>query len=142
MSTEPVLLSIVELGGYPDFTAVYEQSGYEVVKANSMRKALAVLKKQTPAVIVAEFIYGPTYGSQLSNFESLFAALQSAAGRHTSVYTTPAVHLIALMDKHNRQHFDKLKSRFPTHKVFYFPISAKELKTHLAELNSGSQNPV
>jgi len=132
MSVKKVLLSIVELGGYPDFTSLYEQSGYEVIKTNTMRKALAILKKQTPAVIVAEFIYGPTYGSQLSNFESLFAALQSTAGKDSA--QTEPLHLIAFMDKHNRQHFDKLQARFPRNKVFYFPINPEDLKAYLTAL--------
>ena len=135
METGKLLLSIVELGGYPDLTEVYQQCGYEVVKANSMRKALAILKKQTPAVIVAEFIYGPTYGSQLSNFESLFAALQSSAGKAQLEHNASPVHLVALMDKDNRPHFDKLKTRFPAHEVFYFPLNTEELKKHLTRLN-------
>ena len=125
MSDGKILLSIVELGGYPDFTPLYEASGFKVVKANTMRKAMALLKKQPPAVIVAEFIYGPTYGSQLSNFESLFAALQRDA---------PGAHLIALMDKTNGKHFDKLKARFPSHKVFYFPVKEEELRQYLTSL--------
>jgi hypothetical protein len=119
MSDKPLLLSIVELGGYADLTALYQECGFTVITANTMRKALSLMKKQTPAVIVAEFIYGPTYGSQLSNFESLFAALQRDA---------PEAHLIALMDKANGPHFDKLKARFPAHHVFYFPLNQEELK--------------
>ena len=122
MAEQKILLSIVELGGYPDLTGVYEACGFSVIKANTMRKALTLLKKQAPAVIVAEFIYGPTYGSQLSNFESLFAALQRDA---------PAAHLIALMDNANGKHFDKLKSRFSAHQVFYFPINQDELRQYL-----------
>jgi hypothetical protein len=125
MSDKHLLLSIVELGGYPDFTALYEQCGFRVVKANTMRKALSLLKKQPPTVIVAEFIYGPTYGSQLSNFESLFAALQRDA---------PAAHLITFMDKINGQHFDRLKHRFAAHRVFYFPVNQDELRQHLTSL--------
>lgn len=120
-----VLLSVVELGGYPDFTGLYEQLGFNVVKANSMRKALTALKKQSPDVIVAEFIYGPTYGSQLSNFESLFAALQRDA---------PGAHLIAFMDKENTPHFDKLKTRFPAVDCFFYPINKELLVTRLKEL--------
>ncbi|WP_455211482.1 hypothetical protein [Kaarinaea lacus] len=122
MPGKKILLSVVELGGYPDLTALYEQCGFTVIKTNTMRKALSLLKKQSPAVIVAEFIYGPTYGSQLSNFESLFAALQRDA---------PSAHLIAFMDKTNSAHFDKLKSRFAAHKVFYFPVNRDELKRYL-----------
>lgn len=39
------LLAIIEQGGYPNFTPLYEQAGYQVVVERSMRKALAFLKK-------------------------------------------------------------------------------------------------
>ena len=49
------LLAIIEQGGYPNFTPLYEQTGYQIVVERSTRKALAFLKKTNPAVIVAEF---------------------------------------------------------------------------------------
>jgi hypothetical protein len=36
-----LLLSIVELGGYPDFAPLYQRAGYRVVVERNMRKALA-----------------------------------------------------------------------------------------------------
>jgi hypothetical protein len=116
------LLSIVELGGYPDFTPLYKKLGFEVIHANSLRKALSAIKKQHPDVVVAEFIYGPTYGSQLSNFESLFAALQ----QHS-----PSAKLIALLDKKDTAHFDRLKARFAVYGVVYFPVAEGKLRTVL-----------
>ena len=50
-----LLLSIIELGGYPDFKPLYRQAGYEVESVASVRKALGLLKKLSPDVIVAEF---------------------------------------------------------------------------------------
>ena len=50
-----LLLSIVELGGYPDFTSLYRELGYEVAVETRMRKALGFLKKRKPDIIVAEF---------------------------------------------------------------------------------------
>lgn len=119
MTSKNILLSIIELGGYPDFTELYTKLGYEVVKANSMRKALSTIKKRRPDVIVAEFIYGPTYGSQLSNFESLFASLQRDA---------PHAKLVALLNKDDAQHLDRLKTRFPVYAQMFFPINTKKLQ--------------
>ena len=39
------LLSIIELGGYPDFRSLYKGHGYQVIVESSTRKALAALKK-------------------------------------------------------------------------------------------------
>ncbi len=41
------LLAIIEQGGYPNFTPLYEQAGYQIVVERSTRKALAFLKKPT-----------------------------------------------------------------------------------------------
>ena len=49
------LLSIIELGGYPNFTPLYEDLGFEVEIATRMRKALGILKNYQPDVIVTEF---------------------------------------------------------------------------------------
>ena len=51
------LLAIVELGGYPNYTPIYQRAGFDVVMEHTMRKALGVIKKKRPRVIVAEFNY-------------------------------------------------------------------------------------
>lgn len=126
MSGEKTLLAIVELGGYPDFSRNYENHGFAVRKANSMRKALALLKKQAPDVVVAEFIYGPTYGSQLSNFESLLATLQ----RHA-----PQAKLIAFLHKEDMPHLQRLTARFPIHARLFYPIDAQKLEQCLVDIS-------
>ncbi len=73
MSEQKTLLSIIEIGGYQDFSNLYQQAGYEVIKINMMRKALAFLKTNHPNVIVAEFIFRPKYSFVISNVDSLFA---------------------------------------------------------------------
>lgn len=45
MSSNKQLLSIVEVGGYPNFSLLYQQAGFEVETAKTMRKALGILKK-------------------------------------------------------------------------------------------------
>ena len=40
------LLAIVEYGGYPDFSRLYEQKGYSVIQLNNMRKVIQYLKKR------------------------------------------------------------------------------------------------
>ena len=70
------LLSIIELGGYPNFTPLYESLGYEVVVATRLRKALGFLKKRQPDVIVAEFNFQSDFRDRTSSLESLLAAVQ------------------------------------------------------------------
>ena len=121
-STTRKLLSVIELGGYADLNAIYQAAGFDVIQVNSMRKALAQIKRFKPDVIVAEFIYAPTYGSQLSNFESLLASLQTQA---------PNAKLIALVNKDDQAHFETLRHRHPVYAVLYFPLDKAILKETL-----------
>ncbi|HED15651.1 MAG TPA: hypothetical protein ENI64_02350 [Gammaproteobacteria bacterium] len=76
MADRKILLAITELGGYPDFRAEYGQAGYDLVAVNSMRKAISALKKQSPALIVAEFNFQSDFRDRSSNLESLLAVTQ------------------------------------------------------------------
>lgn len=122
MTSRPKLLSVVELGGYPDFSVLYRQAGFEVVQANSMRKALALVKQVAPEVVVAEFIYAPTYGSRISNLESLIAGIQSCC---------PQSRLIVFLDRENRGHLESLTPRFPVFEALSYPIDAQLLSQAL-----------
>ena len=113
------LLSIIELGGYPDFTNLYQQAGFDVVKAVSTRKALVLIKQIRPDVIVSEFIYAPTYGARISNLESLFAGIQMVR---------PDTKLIVLLYKVDLHHLESLKSRFPLFDILFFPIQESMLR--------------
>jgi hypothetical protein len=70
------LLSIIELGGYPNFTPLYQQAGYAVESVTSVRKALGLLKKIHPDVIVAEFNFQSDFRDRTSSLESLLAVVQ------------------------------------------------------------------
>ncbi len=120
MEKQKTLLNVTGLGGYTDFTALYEQYGFKVINAKTLRKALALIKQHAPGIniIVAEFVYAPTYGSQLSNFESLFAAAQNFA---------PQAHFIALTHRGDLAHLEKVRTRNPRCSVLLFPLSAMEM---------------
>jgi DNA-binding NtrC family response regulator len=125
----PLLLSIIELGGYPDFTAVYEQAGYRVEKVVSVRKALAVLKQDSPAVVVAEFNFQSDFRDRTSSLESLLATLQS---RH------PDTKVVVLYDRENEQPFEqRLRSRWPIHAALAFPVEEAHMAAALAQLAEG-----
>ena len=46
--SEPQLLAIIEMGGYPDFTTLYQDKGFVPSKVHSVRKAQGWLKKKPP----------------------------------------------------------------------------------------------
>ena len=67
----PVLLSIIEIGGYPDFTPLYESFGYQVIKTESIRKAVKLIRQYKPAVMVAEFNFQSDFRDRTSSLETL-----------------------------------------------------------------------
>ncbi len=114
----PLLLSIVESPGHPNFSALYRQLGIEEQRLPSQRKALQALKAASPQWVVAEFFhgFGNNYaGANLSNLDVLLASLQKYA---------PAARMIVLVDKSQRIYVDRLAERFPLHAVLEQPVAA------------------
>lgn len=123
--TGQTLFSIIESAAHPNFTELYSSLGIKESKINSMRKAIAALKKQQPDFIVAEFFYG--YGNNyagvnISNLDVLLYSLQKYSG-HTKV--------IALVDKSEFKYVDKLNEIIVLHDILKFPINKKQLQESL-----------
>jgi len=125
------LLAIVELGGYPNFTPVYRAAGYEVVMATSMRKALGLVKKHRPELVVAEFNFQSDFRDRTSNLESLLATLQTRC---------PQTRVIVFYEKEHTAHLDRLRGRFPVARVLPFPIDPESLREAI-EAAAASGNP-
>jgi len=116
-----LLLSIVELGGYPNFAPLYAGFGYEVAVEHSMRKAIGFLKQQRPAVIVAEFNFQSDFRDRTSSLESLMAVVQRL----------PGVRVIVFYDQEYQPQFEKLRARLPVDAALAFPIEEQALKACL-----------
>jgi hypothetical protein len=113
-----LLLSIVELGGYPDFAPLYQRAGYRVVVERNMRKALAIIKKKKPAVIVAEFNYQSDFRDRTSSLESMLATAQH----------NPGTRIVVFYEKEVAHQFEKLRAHHPIDAVFTFPVDEAELE--------------
>ena len=120
------LFSIIESSGHPNFTALYNSLGIRENKINSMRKAIAALKKQQPDFIVAEFFYG--YGNNyagvnISNLDVLLYSLQKYSA-HTKV--------IVLVDNSEYKYVDKLNNIIRLHDILKFPVNTEQVRESLA----------
>jgi DNA integrity scanning protein DisA with diadenylate cyclase activity len=124
MAPKRTLLSIIELGGYPNFVPLYERLGYDVVSVVSVRKALSALKKVTPQVIVAEFNYQSDFRDRTSSLESLLAAVQRSSGIRVVVFYEP---------EYSHQ-LDRLRARFPMYETLPHPIQPVRLEDCLRRL--------
>lgn len=117
----PGLLAIVELGGYPNFTALYRRLGFAVEFVNSQRKAQAALKRRLPSVIVAEYNFQSDFRDRTSNLETLMAGLQ----RH------PGVRVICLYQPEHRPKLDLLCARFPVFAALPLPVDEPAMEAAL-----------
>lgn len=114
---EKSLLSIVEMGGYPDFTGLYRRKGLHVEKAESMRKAIKVLKKARPDVIIAEFNFQSDFRDRTSSLESLMA----------TVARMPATRVIVFYEQPQRSQLERLLAVFEIFETMAFPIDEQQL---------------
>ncbi len=117
MSAARTLLSIVELGGYPNFANLYQSRGLTVERADSMRKAVKLLKTMQPRVIVAEFNYQTDFRDRSSNLETLMA----------TVSKLPDTRVIVFFEQEQRDKLDKLMNHFHFFDVLSFPIDEQAL---------------
>jgi DNA-binding NtrC family response regulator len=118
----PILLSLVELGGYPDFSPLYQQAGFEVVKTESVRKAVKLIRQHKPSVLVAEFNFQSDFRDRTSSLETLLSSSQGVSD----------VSMIVFYEKEYRQHYEKFLARHDVFESLEFPIDEQRL-THALE---------
>ena len=123
----PSLLSIVEIGGYPDFNGLYQQSGYQTVQAKSVRKAIAQMKKQAADIIVAEFNFQSDFRDRTSNLETLLATIQARY---------PDTRIIVMFENEYKHAFDRLQLNYPVDIALPFPVSPDMMELALSQLQS------
>jgi len=124
MSEQPYLVSIVEMGGYPDFSALYRQAGFEPLLERNMRKALGLIKKKKPRVVVAEFNYQSDFRDRTSSLETLMAVVQRL----------PGTRVIVFYEREQAEPYERVTLRFPIHASLTFPVDEMALQRALAEI--------
>ncbi|MGB5199831.1 MAG: hypothetical protein WBR56_08025 [Sedimenticolaceae bacterium] len=115
------LLSIIELGGYPNLQPLYQQLGFSVEVVNSQRKARSLLKRGVPDVIVAEYIFQSDFRDRTSNLETLMAVLQRY----------PEVKVIVFYLPEQAQKLALLEARFPLFAKIALPLRPQEVEAAL-----------
>jgi len=124
--SETVLFSVIESPSHPKFSALYRRLGIREQKFNSMRKAIAGLKKECPDYVVAEFAYGYSNnyaGVNVSNLDVLLASLRKYA---------PQARMVVLVHKAEYRYIDKLAELFTLYAVLQFPVSEAQMEAVLA----------
>lgn len=129
MPAEKSLLSVIELGGYPDFGPLYRRYGYVNHVVFSMRKALGALKKLKPQVVVAEFNYQSDFRDRTSSLESLIAVAQQ----------NPQIHMIVFYEQEFAHQFEKLTVRYEFSATFPYPVDEAHMEAALDRIQFAKQ---
>jgi DNA-binding NtrC family response regulator len=120
---KPLVMSIIELGGYPDFTRLYRDLGYEVVVMPSMRKATRELKTRKVDAIVAEFNFQSDFRDRTSQLETLMA----------SIAQQPGVRVVVFYDQDQSIQFERFAWRSRIHRSLTYPIDQAALREALRQ---------
>ena len=122
MSTPPSLLMVNAFIGTAHFKKLYQALGYAVVTEWSERKAIALVRKTPPAVIVADFFHQTDFRDRLSNLESLLATAQGSPTTRILVFYEPA-HQAAL---------DTVRARLRIDAAMTLPVDEAALRATLS----------
>ena len=118
------LLAIVEQGGYPNFSPLYQRNGFEVTMAHAMRKAMNLVKTLRPDVIVAEFNYQSDFRDRTSSLESLLATVE----RLSHGANSKAIKVIVFYEKEYTHQLEKLQAVFKNFHTMAYPITEHDLE--------------
>jgi len=70
------LLSVIEFIEHAQYPVIYKALGFDVTVEWQVRKAVTLIRKIKPDVIVADFYSQSDFRDRISNLESLLAATQ------------------------------------------------------------------
>lgn len=122
MSTPPSLLMVNAFIGTAHFKKLYQALGYTVVTEWSERKAMALVRKTPPSVIVADFFHQADFRDRLSNLESLLATAQASPTTRVLVFYEPS-HQAAL---------DTVRARLRIDAAMTIPVDEAALRATLS----------
>jgi len=83
------LLTVIEFLSHAKFPSLYQELGFEVAAEWQVRKAVSLMRKMKPDVIVADFYFQSDFRDRLSNLESLLAAAQTLKETRILVFYEP-----------------------------------------------------
>lgn len=125
LSKQRVLLSIIEFGGYPDFTELYEALGYQVIKTDSVRKAVKLIRQHKPSVMVAEFNFQSDFRDRSSNLETLLSSAQGVTDSS----------MIVFYEKEFEPQYHRFLQTFEVAASLAFPVDEEKLRLCLEDIS-------
>lgn len=117
----PTLLMLNAFIGTAGYKKLYQELGYQVVTEWTERKAIALVRKSPPAVIVADFFHQTDFRDRLSNLESLLATAQAS----------PTTRVLVLYEPAHQAVLDKVSARLRVDVALPLPVAEASLRSAL-----------
>ena len=121
MSSPPSLLMVNAFIGTAGYKKLYQELEYAVVTEWSVRRAISLVRKTPPAVIVADFYHQTDFRDRLSNLESLLATAQGI----------PNTRILVFYETAHQAVLDKVSARLRIDAAFSLPVQEEQLRTTL-----------
>ncbi len=84
----------------------------------SNRKLIAQVKKSEPDFIMAEFIYSPSLGTQISSLDGILGTVERFCQK---------TQLIIYTESRYREQLETVREKFKIHHVLEYPVQGSEL---------------
>jgi hypothetical protein len=121
MSKPATLLMLNAFIGTAGYKKLYQELGYTVAVEWTERKAINLVRRTAPDVIVADFYHQTDFRDRLSNLESLLAATQGKPGTRILVFYEAAHEAV----------LDKVRARLRIDAALKLPVEESELRAQL-----------
>ena len=121
--TPKKLLTVIEFIEHSQFPAIYKSLGFDVTVEWQVRKAVALIRKMKPDVIVADFYFQSDFRDRLSNLESLLAATQLLKD----------IRVLVFYETHNLSALDRVCERMSIDAALPMPASEAAIRAVLKE---------
>lgn len=122
MTTMPKkLLTVIEFIEHAQYPAIYQSLGFDVTVEWQVRKAVSLIRKIKPDVIVADFYFQSDFRDRLSNLESLLAATQLSKD----------IKILVFYEVHNIAVLDKVRERMVIDAALPMPVSDEAIRAVL-----------
>ncbi len=98
---------------------------------HNMRKALAIVRKDKPDIIVAEFNYQSDFRDRTSTLESLLATIERLQQSHSKT-----IHVIVFYEQEYLHQLQKLQAMFSNFDALPYPVTEQQLQEHITALGA------
>ncbi len=126
MSQKPSVLMINEYGLYPEFISAIRDAGYPLTVEHLMRNAIKRIKRDAPAIVVAEFAHESHFRDRVSNLESMLAQVERSRTRPRT---------LVFYDAAKRPYLDRLLEIFRIDRCLEMPVSGEALVSEIEALS-------